>query len=101
MILDISSIHKILGAPHYLTQPMISCYGKQVLTHALFLEAGEIILDKGRAGSTRFIQPGLYFYNEFLSSKMVPYRIEVSSGSRIWILTKSELGLLTHCALPA
>lgn len=101
MTVDIHSLQKVLGSAHYLKQPMISCYGKQVLTHALYLEAGEIIVDKGRAGTTHFNQPGLYFYDEFLANKIIPYRIEVTSGSRVWILTKSELALLTRCTLTA
>ena len=101
MMIDIRSIQKVLGSSHELKNKFISCYGKQVLTHALWLEDGEIILDKGRLGTLSFTRPGLYFYEEFLSGKTMPHRIEVSVGSLIYILTKSEFELLTRCAIPA
>ena len=85
---------------HTIPQNLVVCYGKQVLMYALWLHQGEIIVDKGKGLITHHTEPGPYFYEEFLSGKTLSYKIEVTAGSQIWILTKSELAL-SGIALPA
>jgi hypothetical protein len=89
-----------VGTPLLLKRSFISCYGRQVLTHALWLVNGQIVVEQPRKADVIHTTPGLYFYDEFLSAETVPYKIEVSAGSEILILTKSEFTLL-RLALPA
>ncbi len=71
-----------------------------MLTHSIWLIEGEIIIEQQRKINQVLSKPGLYFYEEFIEGKTVPFKIEVKAGSRILILTKSELALL-GLALPA
>jgi hypothetical protein len=100
MLNEIESKLSTLGSPLILKRSFISCYGRQVLTHALWLVQGEIVVEQPRKSAVTHSTPGLYFYDEFVSGMTVAYKIEVSARSKILILTKSELALL-GLALPA
>jgi hypothetical protein len=100
MLNEIESKISTLGSPLILKRSFISCYGRQALTHALWLVHGQIVVEQPRKADVIHTTPGLYFYDEFLSGQTVPYKIEVSAGSEILILTKSEFTLL-GLALPA
>ena len=91
---------ELLGTPITLTRSFVVCYGKQVLTHAIWLIEGEIIVKQSRKLPQVFNKPGLYFYHEFVQGKALTLKVEVSVGSKILILTKSELTRL-GLALPA
>ncbi|MCE3013691.1 MAG: hypothetical protein LW878_11560 [Proteobacteria bacterium] len=100
MLNEIESKLSPLGSPLILKRSFISCYGRQVLTHALWLVQGEIVVEQPRKSTVTHSTPGLYFYDDFFSGQIVPYKIEVSADSQIFILTKSEFALL-GLALPA
>lgn len=76
---------------HRLSQDLIICYPKQIITTAIWLKTGTIRLNENMKDTEDFHRVGLYFMDDVSSQKPCPYFIKVLKNSEIWPVTRSDV----------
>lgn len=79
------------SALHTLTQDLILCYPRQTLMTAVWLKDGVIRLNEQSKQEQDLIRAGLYFLDELSQEIPYPHSVKVLRGSKLWLVTRSEI----------
>lgn len=76
---------------HHLNQDMVLCYANQLPMTAVWLHQGTIRYNFESKLARDTSASGLYFLDELSRQKYLKFSAKVLAGSKIWLVTRSEL----------
>jgi CRP-like cAMP-binding protein len=76
---------------HHLTNDMVLFYAGQIPMTAVWLHQGTIRFNFEMKLAKDYTTSGLYFLEELSRQKDIKYSAKILTGSKIWLVTRSEL----------